>query len=207
MSLSESADSSQGCVTLPVEFVHREGGSPSYQLVFSSASRALANRIDLVSDDFRWFLYVAGVHQGDYPSHEGVVIALQAHDSPKRGLILAVVTEKCRADMSDVGAFGECDPCYMWQLQGRERDEWAAVANPPKEIAMPSRSSRSASSLMIVVSCQVRRPPRAVVRPRLAPGISRLSSAVHIAFPWCLRARFSACPLPVASGSLVHRTF
>ncbi len=104
----------------------------SYQLMLPSGSRALANRIDLISDDFRWFLYVAGVHPGDYPSHQGTVIELHAHDSPKKGLILGLA-EKCRAYISDVGAFGECDPCYTWQLQGREPEEWAAVADPPTE--------------------------------------------------------------------------
>jgi hypothetical protein len=130
MSVSESADAAEGCRALPVEFVHREGGWPSYQLMLPS--RALANRIDLVSDDFRWFLYVAGVQQGDYPSHQGAVIELHLHDSPKKGLILGLA-EKCRASISDVGRFGECDPCYTWQLQGREPKEWAAVADPPSE--------------------------------------------------------------------------
>ncbi len=125
VSIEKASESSEACKSYPVVYYGREGAYPEYHLILRRNARMIpARRIYLLSDDFRWFLYLSGSSPGDiFEYHDAEVIRIELWDKSEAGsapLDVGFAT-KCRGHVADHDS--DCYDCQVWENQGRPLEE------------------------------------------------------------------------------------
>lgn len=127
--VEKAPEGSEACRSYPVEYRGREGAYPTYHLILGRHGRRIpARKIYLLSDDFRWFLYLAGSSPGDIVEyHDAEVLRLHLWDESESGNAPLGVgfRTKCRGHVEDHQS--DCDDCQLYEGQGRPLEELRAM--------------------------------------------------------------------------------